>query len=420
MNDPWGLYTLQLLKFFVEKHHYQVITIRQYRKDVWLMNAENENYPVILLSYETNARLIERQALLRRIYQVILQMTSRRSQLVILNSNPAATAMSHDFYQQVLIQPGACSDDAFRAAFPEIESAVYDVEDIKTECARITKSLEELQQRTMQERRQDAHKHFPKTTVAIIVLCVLIWLSAFSLSNSWNNDWLAALLCGAYYKMNIVSLHEYWRFFTAGWLHLDIIHLVCNMIALYVIGKVCEKSFTRSQYLIILIASMIMGNVFVFLTGGNQISLGISGGIFGLLGALMVTLFANGSIRHPMVKASVMRIIMINVMISLLPGISLFAHLGGLICGIFLGIIFAQAEHWKKLRVHVAICFSILVIASGVMTAQVDWVEPLSADVDRTYLAAVRSLGWDNYADRVQEAYLHYYSAADLGLTEEK
>ena len=54
MNEqPWGLYVLQLLQYFVEQQHYQVVTIRQNRKELWLMNAQNKDYPILLLSHVT-------------------------------------------------------------------------------------------------------------------------------------------------------------------------------------------------------------------------------------------------------------------------------------------------------------------------------------------------------------------------------
>ena len=62
MNEqPWGLYVLQLLQYFVEQQHYQVVTIRQNRKELWLMNAQNKDYPILLLSHDSDAILMERQ-----------------------------------------------------------------------------------------------------------------------------------------------------------------------------------------------------------------------------------------------------------------------------------------------------------------------------------------------------------------------
>lgn len=417
MKEPaWGIHMLQLLEYFVEQHQYQVVTIRNNHKDLWLMNAKNEKYPVILLLQDSDASLRERREYIMKVYRLVAQMTNRSERLWILNSNPDASPMSNDFFTQVLIQPGECHDEALKTAFPNVETALYEVANEAEEYARINKSLDEFQKRAIAQRRQESGgwKSIPKMSSAVIALCVVIWLIAQGVSNYLESDLLAALFCGAYYKMNVVSLHEFWRFLTAGFVHLDAIHLLCNLTALYVIGKVCEKSFSRIQYAAILIGSIIMGNLFVFLTGGNQIGLGISGGIFGLLGALLVTFFANGSIRHPMVKASVTRLIMLNVMISLLPGISLFAHLGGLSCGIFLGIIFSDVERWKQLRIHVAICFALLFVSCAMMAMKVNWVEPLNIEVDRSYLTTVRNLGWDDYASRVQNAYLHFYSKADL------
>ena len=135
-----------------------------------------------------------------------------------------------------------------------------------------------------------------------------------------------------------------------------------------------------------------------------------------MFGAVIVTLFADHSIQNPMVKASVMRLLVMNALISLLPGISLFAHLGGLVAGVFMGIIFTKVPRRAHLRIHVTISFAILVGLSFGMASKLDLIEPLDRQIDRTYYHTVKELGLDSYAKRIQKAYLHYYSKEELGI----
>lgn len=216
-NQSWGLYMLQLLEYFVENHQYQVVTIRNNHKDLWLMNAQNEKYPVILLVEDIDQSLLSRQDYIMRVYRLVSQMTGRSEPLWILNSNPDASAMSTALFTQVRIQPGECLDEALKDAFPNVETALHEVENKDEEYARITKSLGEFQKKALEQRRKEAFswKTLPKMSVGVIAFCIAIWLIALGVSNYLESDLLAALFCGAYYKMNVVSLHEFWRFLTA-------------------------------------------------------------------------------------------------------------------------------------------------------------------------------------------------------------
>lgn len=411
------LYAFQLLHYFVSQHQYQIVTIRQYKQDKWLMNPAQSNYPIIFLTALDQNQLSEKIPSIMQIHQVISQMLQKQSRLLILNTSEDASLMREDGFLSVPIHPGSCEEEDVKAQFQGITDVVYEVEDTQKEYIRLTHSLEEHQAAGIRKlKQQGLVRKMPRLTTAVVAICFIVWLFVTFLTSYLENDIIAALLSGAYYKMNIISLHEYWRMITAGFLHLDIIHLLCNMMALYSIGKVCERSYSKLQYGILLLGSIIIGNLFVFLTEGNSICLGISGGVFGLFGALIVTLFADGSIKNPMIKASIMRLLVMNALISLLPGISLFAHLGGFVAGAFMGIIFTKEPRWAHLRIHVTISFAILVGLSFGLASKMELIEPLDRQLDRTYYHTVKSLGLDDYAERIKGAYLHYYSKEELGI----
>ncbi len=410
------LYTFQLLHFLVSEYHYQIVTVRQQRHEKWLMNPTHPNYPVIFLTTADKEQLETKMQSISRVHQVISEMIQKENELLILNTNETAELLQETGFMQVPIHPGSCEDEKVSEHFTGIEGAVHEVEDQQKELIKLTHSLEQIQNEEIRRLKQGFAKKMPVLTTAVVAICMIIWLLVALLSSYLENDIIAALLGGAYYKMNIIALHEYWRMITAGFLHLDIIHLLCNMMALYSIGKVCERAYTKFQYLTILIGSIIIGNLFVFLTEGNSICLGISGGVFGLFGAVIVMLFADGSIQNPMIKASVMRLLVMNALISLLPGISLFAHLGGFVAGGFMGVIFTKEPRWSHLRIHVTISFAILVGLSFGMASKVDLIDPLDRQIDRTYYRTVKALGLDSYAQRIQDGYLRYYSKEDLGL----
>jgi membrane associated rhomboid family serine protease len=123
----------------------------------------------------------------------------------------------------------------------------------------------------------------------------------------------------------------WWRLVTSGFLHIGLLHLLFNMIALWFIGRDVELVLGRLRFSVLYGVSLLGGSAAVMLFGNpaGQVA-GASGAIFGLMGALIVLL---RRMQLPMTQALV--IVGLNVVLSLtVPGISLLGHLGGLVVGV--------------------------------------------------------------------------------------
>jgi membrane associated rhomboid family serine protease len=123
---------------------------------------------------------------------------------------------------------------------------------------------------------------------------------------------------------------EWWRLFTGGFLHYGPIHLLFNMMALWVIGKDVEPALGRGRFLAVYLVSLLGASTAVMLlTSPGADVAGASGAVFGLMGALAVLL---RRLRIPL--GQVGTLIAVNLAITfLLPGISVAGHLGGLVTG---------------------------------------------------------------------------------------
>jgi membrane associated rhomboid family serine protease len=123
---------------------------------------------------------------------------------------------------------------------------------------------------------------------------------------------------------------EWWRVLTSGFLHIGPIHLLVNMLALWMLGRDLESVLGRGRFLALYFVSMLGGAAAVMLLNApdEQVA-GASGAVFGLMGALVVVL---RRLRMPAGQA--FGLIAINVIISFtIPGISWQGHLGGLVIG---------------------------------------------------------------------------------------
>ncbi|CAL0333254.1 unnamed protein product [Lupinus luteus] len=176
--------------------------------------------------------------------------------------------------------------------------------------------------------------------------CVAKFLNRFSFQPLSENPLfgpssLTLTKMGALQWDSVVNHHQGWRLISCIWLHAGIIHLAANMFSLVFIGIRLEQQFGFVRIGIIYLLSGFGGSVLSSLFLRTNISVGASGALFGLLGAMLSELITNWSIYSNKVAAllTLVVIIVINLAIGILPHVDNFAHIGGFLTGILLGFI---------------------------------------------------------------------------------
>jgi len=132
---------------------------------------------------------------------------------------------------------------------------------------------------------------------------------------------------------------EWWRIVTSAFLHGSDMHLLFNMIALYQVGSFVELIYGTPRMAIIYALAGLVGGVAVTEFTPDVVTIGASGAIFGLFGALAIAGFRLGA-RGRSIMQQTTGIIVINLAISLWPGsnIAIADHVGGLIAGTLCGL----------------------------------------------------------------------------------
>ncbi len=127
-----------------------------------------------------------------------------------------------------------------------------------------------------------------------------------------------------------VGAGEWWRIFTVALVHGSIFHLGFNMYALMVLGNPLEMAFGKARFLLVFAISLAAGSAAsLLLNPSNQPSVGASGAIFGLFGALAIAGKRIGADVR-----SITVVIALNFALSfVLSGIDWHAHIGGLVGG---------------------------------------------------------------------------------------
>ncbi|MBZ9688884.1 rhomboid family intramembrane serine protease [Clostridium estertheticum] len=184
----------------------------------------------------------------------------------------------------------------------------------------------------------------PWITIGIIAINVIMYVITAYLSyvyakgSIFNSDTNVLILLGA--KVNyLIAKGQYYRLISCMFLHGGIVHLGANMYSLYAIGPMIEKVYGKAKYVVIYFISGICASIFSYIFS-TSVSIGASGAIFGLLGAVLVfAIKSKGKTGNAFIR-SILSVIFINIFIgATLPNIDNFAHAGGLLGGMLIAFL---------------------------------------------------------------------------------
>lgn len=141
-----------------------------------------------------------------------------------------------------------------------------------------------------------------------------------------------------------VEAGEWWRVLTATLLHADLVHLLFNSYALYLLGAQLERSVGSGPFAALYVASGLAGGIAFLLSTAQQVAVGASGAIFGLFGAWFAAAWVNRD--TPQGRAGLSQfglLLLINMALPLfIPRIAWQAHLGGFLAGALVGLGWAR------------------------------------------------------------------------------
>jgi membrane associated rhomboid family serine protease len=160
-----------------------------------------------------------------------------------------------------------------------------------------------------------------------------------------------------------VASGEYYRLFTAMFMHFGVLHLLLNMYALWILGRTLEAFLGPVRFLALYLLAGLGGNIAAYIFQPGALTAGASTAIFGLFAALFLVLRKLG-----LSTASVVPVIVINLVFTLtIRGISIYGHLGGFVVGglIAAGLAYAPKEHRSAIQ---AATIVIAVLALGGLT----------------------------------------------------
>ena len=157
----------------------------------------------------------------------------------------------------------------------------------------------------------------------------------------------------------------WWQLLTSTFTHVDTLHIGFNMLALWFLGPQLEAAIGRTRFLALYLLSGLTGSLFVYwLEASHSFTVGASGAIFGLMGALLVIAVKVGADY-----SQILVWLGLNLVITVFStGISWQGHLGGLVGGVLIALVLAFSPRTHRTRWQVAgLVLVALVILLGVL-----------------------------------------------------
>jgi membrane associated rhomboid family serine protease len=173
----------------------------------------------------------------------------------------------------------------------------------------------------------------PSLTYILIGICVVAFIGEIAGGANATASGIGGsrLLEDGGLRASDVADGEYWRLITAGFLHIGLFHLLTNMLSLWILGTLLEPAVGRLHFGLIFFVSVLAGSFGALLVTPDSLTVGASGGIFGLMGAAVVVLRNRGV--NPMESGLLFWIGLNLVLTFSLSNISIGGHIGGLIGG---------------------------------------------------------------------------------------
>ena len=210
----------------------------------------------------------------------------------------------------------------------------------------------------------------PVVTLSLIALTGFVFVLQMI---PWLNVTDAFAFAPAYSGMEISGYapvpYEPWRMITSVFTHSTgfFLHILLNMYTLWIFGQILESMLGRVRFLSLYLVCGVAGSVGVmYLAPPTTFVVGASGAIFGLLGAFLVIQRRLGGNT-----TSLLILVGINLVIGFLPGLNVAweAHLGGLIAGVVMGLVYVQTRRFAQRRVRVAWTMVVVVIVVALSLA---------------------------------------------------
>ena len=340
--DKKNVLTMKLLHYFITEKNYNPIILQGVENEIWLENL-NEDCKVIRIvsNYIHNDEqfdfdVFKTKRILKKIRKKTLSLSINVMSFFLdmgenieedINSDPKLMCINikdeKDIKENSMVQ----------SIFPDLSNKLTYNEEGMDLFMKITGDINKHNKEDASQLEEVFRAKVPYVTYVLIAINFIFFFVPLLLN---QQDFVFELL-----KTNgpMIRSGDYYRLFTGMLLHGSIFHLGLNCYGLYVVGSQIESFLGKIKYIIIYIFSGLTAALLSITLNGNHSSIGASGAIFGLMGAMLYFGYYYRVYLGNVVKTQLLPIVMLNLIIGFMStGIDNYAHIGGLIGGIVITI----------------------------------------------------------------------------------
>ncbi len=342
---------MKLLHYFITEANYNPVVLHGAKDEIWLENSDADYKIIRIVSgyihndEQLDFDIFRTKQILKRIKNKMFSIKMQTLSIFVnLGENVNLENKDYDNIKCAEIND---VEDLKKYSFIINEFPnILEIENTTGEGLELfIKLTDEINQKNMEETKK-AEKVFSKkkpimTYIFMAISLVLFVLTFLESGNFIELDPNVLYKFGALVNLNSMNNNlELYRLVTSIFLHGGILHLLCNMYSLYVIGPQLESFFGKVKYSVIFIGSGIIGNLLTLaFLQDTYISVGASGAIFGLLGSLVYFGYHYRVYLSGVMKSQIIPLILLNLMIGfMITSINNLAHIGGLVGGVLLSM----------------------------------------------------------------------------------
>lgn len=348
---------MRLLHYFITEKGYNPIILHGAKNEVWLENLDSEYKIVRIVSNyihndeQFNFDLYKTRQIMKKIKHKTFSFQVNTLSIFINLGDNVHLEEFKDMDERIAIARINEIEDLGQyefvtKEFPDIlEDTTFKEKGMEL-FMKITKDLNDKNEETSLKMEEVFKSRKPVVTYILIGINVIVFLLMYILG------YQEVIYYGANIADNIRG-GEYYRLLTSAFLHSGILHLACNMYCLYVVGPQLESFFGKWKFLMIYIGSALTGNLMSMLFA-NGASIGASGAIFGLFGALIYFGYHYRVYLGGVMKSQIIPLVLLNLMLGfVVSGIDNAAHIGGLIGGLLISMAVGvkyKSENYEKVN----------------------------------------------------------------------
>ena len=350
INDK-EVVVMNLVHYFVTEKNYNPVVVHGINDEIWLENMDYEYKIIRIVSrYIHNNEQLDFNKYRGRQIVKKLKMKTLSFKMKMLSiytdygDNVTNREDNNDKDTSIFINNinDIEKNPLVLEVFPDIvEKTQHDEKGIEL-LFKITDDINGTNERKNKKMEKIFSSKRPIVTWIIIALCIIMFFVS-----GMGYDTYTLVKYGANFS-GLVRNGELYRLVTYMFLHAGIVHIGLNMYSLYIVGPRVEDFFGKWKYALIYFISGICGGLLSIGVTPNVVSVGASGAIFGLFGALIYFGYNYRGYIGAMIRSQVVPIVIYNLFMGLfIPGIDMWGHVGGLIGGILTANMVGTIENKK-------------------------------------------------------------------------